>query len=109
MSSFKKKKTQGYVLRKSDIDFYKMTGVFAVACVFILLVLKMKDTGLERIASGRNLTYNLYSFCHTPLFAVVAIAAVAGAAAWFVYCRVKKVDESSLIWYNTQDRFIYAF
>ena len=109
LSSFKKKKTQGYVLRKSDIDFYKMTGVFAVACVFILLVLKMKDTGLERIASGRNLTYNLYSFCHTPLFAVVAIAAVAGAAAWFVYCRVKKVDESGRIFTSTNCLSLVAY
>lgn len=101
MSSFKKKKSGGYVLKKSDIDFYKMTGVFAIACVFVLLVLKMQDTGLERIASGKNLTYNFYSLCHTPLYAVIAFAALAGAVGWFVYCRVKKVDEAYRIFSST--------
>ena len=94
MSSFKKKRNDSYVVKKSDIEFYKMTGVFAVACVFILLVLKMKDTGLERIASGRNLTYNFYQMCHTPLFTVVAILAVAASILWFVIAMKKKVDES---------------
>ncbi len=101
MSSFKKKRTDGYALRKSDIDFYKMTGVFAVACVFILLVLKMQDTGIERISSGRNLTYNFYAFCHTPVFVVIAALAFVGAVAWFVYCRVKKADESYRIFTST--------
>lgn len=97
LSSFKKKKNSPVALSKSDIDFYKMTGVFAVACVFVLLVLKMKDTGLERIASGKNLTYNFYALCHTPVFAVIAAAALVGAVAWFVWCKVKKVDESGRI------------
>ena len=94
MSSFKKKRNDSYEVKKSDIEFYKMTGVFAVACVFILLVLKMKDTGLERIASGRNLTYNFYQMCHTPLFALVAILAVAASVVWFVLSMKKKIDES---------------
>ena len=94
MSSFKKKRNDGYVVKKSDIEFYKMTGVFAVACVFILLVLKMKDTGLERISSGRNLTYNFYSLCHTPLFVVFAVLALAAAVLWFAFSVKKKVDET---------------
>ncbi|MBR2022038.1 MAG: hypothetical protein IJ939_06325 [Clostridia bacterium] len=101
MSSFKKKRKEGYVLKKADIDFYKMTGVFAIACIFVLLVLKMQDTGLERIASGKNLTYNFYALCHTPLYAVIALAALVGAIGWFVYCRVKKVDEAYRVFSST--------
>ena len=102
MSSFKKKKQQTkYTLSKSDIDFYRMTGVFAIACVFVLLVLKMQDSGMEKIASGRNLTYNFYQFCHTPVFAIVAVAALLGAVAWFAYSKFKKVDESSKIFTST--------
>ena len=101
MSSFKKKKNDGYVLKKSDIDFYKMTGVFAIACMFVLLVLKMQDTGTERISSGRNLTNNFYEFCHTPLFAIVAVLSFAAAIAWFVICRVKNIDESYRVFTST--------
>ena len=94
LSSFKKKTKGNYILRKSDVDFYKMTGVFAVCCVFVLLVIKMQDTVTERIASGRNLTHNFYSLCRTPLFIAVLIAAVAASVVWFVYCRKKHIDES---------------
>ena len=94
MSSFKKKKQSLQVLSKSDIDFYKMTGVFALACIFVLLALKMQNSRIERIMSGKDLTYNFYMFCKTPLFAVIAAAAVIGAVAWFTVCRVKKYDES---------------
>ena len=101
LSSFKKKKNDSYVLKKSDIEFYKMTGVFAIACVFVLLVLKMKDTGLERIATGRNLTHNFYTFSRTPAFIILALAALAGAVAWFVFCKVKKIDESYRVFSST--------
>lgn len=100
-SLLKKKKQQEYTLSKSDIDFYKMTGVFAIACVFVLLALKMQDSGMQKIASGRNLTYNFYQFCHTPVFVIVAIAALAGAVAWFAYSRIKKLDESGKIFSST--------
>ena len=101
LSQLKKRHEEKYVLKKADIDFYKMTGVFAIACVFVLLVIKMKDTGLERIASGKNLTYNFYTFCHTPLFGVVAAIAFAAALGWFLYSRIKKVDESHRIFTST--------
>ncbi len=94
MSSFKKKSKGNYVLRKSDVDFYKMTGVFAICCVFVLLVLKMQDTVTERIASGKNLTHNFYMLCHSPLFWVLSVAAVAASVGWFCYCKKKSIDES---------------
>ena len=101
MSSFKKKKETRYTLSKSDIDFYKMTGVFAIACVFVLLALKMQDSGMERISSGRDLTYNFYMFCHSPLFIIVAAAALIGSVVWFAVSKFKKTDESGKVFTST--------
>lgn len=86
-----------------------MTGVFAIACVFVLLVLKMQDTVTERIASGRNLTYNFYAFCHSPLFAAAAVIALAASIGWFVYCKKKKVDESFRICSSTDCLVIVGY
>ena len=88
-------------LTKADIDFYKMTGVFAIACVFVLLAIKMQGTRTVYAATGGNLTANFYNFCRTPLFAAVSIAAIVGTAVWFVWCRIKKVDESKRIFSST--------
>lgn len=74
-----------------------MTGVFAVACIFVLLALKMQDSQIERMSSGRDLTYNFYMFCKSPVFVVLSLVAAIGAIAWFVMCRVKKIDESTRI------------
>ena len=97
MSSFKKKQKNVPAPSKADIGLYKMTGIFAIACVFIMLVFKMQDTRTEYAATGKNLTSNFYNFCRTPLFAVIAAAAVIGAVAWFVVSRYKKIDESHKI------------
>ena len=81
-------------LKKSDVDFYKMSGVFALACFFIILVLKMNSSVLERHASGKNLTYNFYMLCRNPFFIALSAAVAIAGIAWFIYCRVKKTDES---------------
>ncbi len=95
--SIKKKTANSYSLKKSDVDFYRMCIVFAFTCAFILLIMKMSSTRLERHATGLNLTYNFYTLCHNPVFlAVSAIAAIAGIA-WFIYNRVKKADEGMRI------------
>ena len=109
MSSFKKKKDSKYVLSKGDIDFYKMTGVFAVVCVFVLLTLNMQSSQTERISTGRDLTHNFYNFCHSPFFIVLSLALVIGAAAWFVMCRVKKIDESRKIFTSTNCVALVAY
>ena len=101
MSSFKKKHDGRPELSKADVGFYKMTGVFAIACVFVLLALKMQNTGTEYVATGRNLTNNFYEFCRTPIFAVIATAAFVGAVAWFAVCRKNKIDESHRIFAST--------
>lgn len=109
MSSFKKKKQSRYTLSKADIDFYKLTGVFGIACIFVLLALKMQGTVGERIATGRNLTRNFYEFCRTPAFLVIAAVAALGAVAWFAYCRLKKVDESARIFTSTNCLSLVAY
>ena len=102
MSSFKlKNKNANPSLSKADIDFYKMTGVFAIACVFVLLTMRMEGTMLERIASGENLTYNFYRFFNSIAFVIVAAVALIGALVWFVAAKVKKVDESKRLFTST--------
>lgn len=100
MSSSKKKK-DGYVMKKSDIDFYKMTGVFALACIFIFLALKMQSSRILPIESGKDLTYNFYMFCRTPLFFVIAGVLLFGSALWFAISKVKKIDESMRVFTST--------
>lgn len=101
LSSFKKKKNVKPTLTKADIDFYKMSGVFAIVCVFVLLVVKMENTMVFRDASGQDLTYNFYQFFNSPVFAVIGALALVGAVAWFVFTRVKKIDESKRIFTST--------
>lgn len=109
MSSFKKKKESRYALSKADIDFYKMTGVFALACIFVLLALKMQNSRTEIVESGKDLTHNFYSLCHTPLFLVIAAVAAVGAVAWFVFCRVKNIDESKRLFTSTNCLSLVAY
>ena len=102
MSSFKlKNKNVKPTLSKADIDFYKMTGVFAIACVFVLLTMRMEGTMLERMSSGQNLTYNFYRFFNSVAFVIVAAVALLGAVAWFAVSKVKKVDESKRLFTST--------
>ena len=82
-------------LSKSDIDFYKMCGVFAIACIFIILTLKMSSTLLLRHASGQNLTYNFYTLCRNPLFLSVSAIVAAAGIIWFAVCRVKNISEKA--------------
>lgn len=97
----KKKNGNSVKLSKSDIDLYKMTGVFAIACIFVLLVLRMESTLILREASGDNLTYNVRMFCSNPLFLVPAACVLAAAVVWFAYAKVKKIDESGRIFTST--------
>ena len=99
LSSNNRRKVNGpdYKLTKSDVALYKMVGVFAIASIFVLLVMKMADTVIERQITGRNLTYNFYEFFHTPIFAVLAAVLLIGSAAWFIYSKIKKIDESTRI------------
>ncbi|MBE6682155.1 MAG: hypothetical protein E7600_07720 [Ruminococcaceae bacterium] len=110
MSSFKQKKEEKYVLKKSDIDFYKMTGVLAIASVFIMLVLKMQSSsGISRAPAGSDMTENFYKFCRTPLFFVIAGVAAVAAVVWFAVCRVKKIDESKRIFTSLNCLAVVAY
>lgn len=88
-------------LSKSDIDFYKMSGVFAIACIFVVITLRMSNTITLRHSTGANLTYNFYSLCHNPFFIALAAIIGLGSVAWYVYSRAKKIDESSKVFSST--------
>ena len=88
-------------LKKADIDFYKMTGVFAIACIFVLLVLKMESTLIMREASGENVTYNMFKVLSNPVFLVLGSLVLAASVVWFVFCRKKNIDESRRLFTST--------
>lgn len=87
------KKNNVTTLRKSDIDFYKMSGVFAIACVFIMLTLKMSSTITEYRKTGANVTYNIYKFFQHPAVWVIGAVVAIAAVVWAVYCKKNKIDE----------------
>ena len=87
-------KNKNVQLRKADIDFYRMSGVFAIACVFIFYVLKMSATMTNYHSTGKNLTYNFYQLCRNPIFIIFAAAVAIGAIVWFAISRIKGKDES---------------
>ncbi len=105
----KRKKKDKYSLSKSDIDFYRMTGVFALVCIFVLLAVNMQGSVMENVASGNNLTYNFYQFCRTPWFWIFGTVMAVGAVVWFAYCKVKKVDESKRIFTSTNCLSVVAY
>lgn len=110
MSSFKKaNQKKQYNLSKSDIDFYKMTGVFAIACIFVLLVMKMQSSRVERTASGLNFTHNVYEFLRSPMFIVPAAIAAVLSVVWFIVSKVKNTDESKRIFTSTNCLSIVAY
>lgn len=109
-SSLKKKKNESkYTLSKSDLEFYKMTGVFAIACVFVLLALKMQETRTYRFSSGQDLTYNFYTFCHTPAFIAIALLALVGTVGWFAVSKIKKIDESGRVFSSLNCLAVFAY
>lgn len=87
-------KSKNVQLKKADIDFYRMSGVFAIACVFIFYVLKMSSTMTNYHSTGKNLTYNFYQLCRNPIFIIFAVAVALAAAVWFAICKIKGKNES---------------
>lgn len=104
-----KKKKDNYTLSKSDIDFYKMTGVFAIVVIFVLLAINMKSSAVARISSGENLTYNFYMFCRSPLFWALGAVMLVGSVCWFAFCKAKKVDETKRIFTSTNCLAVVAY
>ncbi len=104
-----RKKQDKYTLSKSDIEFYRMAGVFGLVCIFVLLVMNMKNSLTERIAGGNNLTYNFYMFCRTPIFWILGAVMVGGVLGWYVYNRVKKIDESKRIFTSANCLVLVAY
>ena len=97
----RKKEETRYQLKKSDIDFYRMTGVFAIACIFVLLVMRMESTLIMKQASGENVTYNVYKLLSNPLFLAPLVVLLAAGVVWFAYCKIKKIDESGRLFSST--------
>lgn len=80
-------------IKKSDVDFYKMSFLFFLLCGVVLLILNITTTLSMRQASGRNTAFELYTlFNSIPYIAVVGILLVSSVI-WYIVCRVRKVNE----------------
>lgn len=106
MSSSKKKNVG---MKKADIDFYRMTGVFAIVCLFIVLVLRMESTITARHSTGNNITYNFYKLCHNPVFIGFCALVALGAIIWFAVNKVKKHNESMRIFRSSDAVILVAY
>lgn len=96
-------------MNKADLDFYKMSGVFAIACVFIMLTLRMSATITEYRKTGANLTYNIYKlFQHPAVWVIGALVAIA-AVVWAVYNKKNNIDERMKLFSSTNALSLVAY
>lgn len=104
-----KQKSKKVTLKKSDIDFYKMSGVFGIACVFIVLTLKMQSTMIYPMASGKNLTANIFSLFQSPVFLGVCAILAMTVLCWFFLSRTRKIKESQRIFSSYDALFLTLY
>ena len=89
-NSSKKKES----ISKKDIDFYKMSVLFFIACGVVMLILKASSTLNVRQATGGNMAYELNRIFNSPVYIGIVSVLLVCAFAWYIFCRVKKKDES---------------
>ena len=53
------KKTNTNSIKKSDVDFYKMSSMFFILCAMVLLIMRVSTTLAQRHSSGLNMAYEL--------------------------------------------------
>ncbi len=82
-------------LSKSDMDFYRMSILFFLLCGVLLLILKVSTTLTERQASGLNMGYELYKLFRSPGYIAVIGVLLVASLVWFVYSRVKHINEQT--------------
>ncbi len=104
-----KQKSKKVALKKSDIDFYKMTGVFGIACVFIVLTLKMQSTMVFPMASGKNLTFNIFSLFQSPVFLGICAVLAMTVVCWFFLSRTRKIKESQRLFSSYDALFLTLY
>lgn len=88
-----KKRENAVKLKKSDMDFYRMSAMFFLLCGVLLLILKVSTTIAVRQSTGRNMGYELYKLFRHPAYIAVAGILLAASIVWVIVCRVKKINE----------------
>lgn len=92
-----KKQETSLQVKKSDMDFYKMSALFFILCGVLLLILNVSTTLTMRHATGRNMAYELYKLFRSPAYMVVAGILLAASVVWVIVNKVKKVNESGRV------------
>lgn len=88
------KRTNTNSIKKSDVDFYKMSSMFFILCAMVLLIMKVSTTLAQRHSSGLNMAYELYKLFRHPAYIAVAAVLLIASAVWVAVSKVKKIDES---------------
>ncbi len=86
-------KKKGSVSKK-DIDFYKMSVLFFIACAVVMLILKASSTLNVRQATGGNTAYELNRIFNNPVYIGIIAVLLIASIVWYAVCRIKKKDES---------------
>lgn len=88
-----KKRDTAAKLKKSDMDFYRMSAIFFLLCAALLLILRVSTTITVRQATGQNMGYELYKLFRHPAYIVLVGALLIASIVWVIVCRVKKINE----------------
>ena len=88
-----KKRENAVKLKKSDMDFYRMSAMFFLLCGVLLLILKVSTTIAVRQSTGRNMGYELYKLFRHPAYIAFVGILLAASIVWVIVCRVKKINE----------------
>ena len=78
--------------KKEDILFFKMTGMFFIACFLIAFFLRLAN------AQGRgedNAALNFYNLCKNPVYLAVLGVLFVLAVVFFIYRKVSRKDEKN--------------
>ena len=74
-----KKRDTAAKLKKSDMDFYRMSAIFFLLCAVLLLILRVSTTITVRQATGQNMGYELYKLFRHPVYIVLVGALLAAS------------------------------
>ena len=95
--------------RRNDADFYRMTLLFFALAAILLLLLRASANIAARHASGANTAYNLYKIFHHPAGMAAVGILLAASTVWFIVCRVRKKDESTVYFSSTNALLLSAY
>lgn len=75
---------------KEDLIFLKLASMFFMACAAIIFILKLNDP-----TTRGNVALWFYRLAKNPVYLIIMGVLLAASLAFYIWCKVKKVDESN--------------